>query len=268
MYQNDSVFCIQILLLSEQTLEEFYKNVVPFFSMESGAVIDLRECGGGSLPVGKRLAEILTGKTLPDLEESYMLKNGFEIRVAKQIESIENENMEAYSEGMRMYSSSTVAKRGKAMIEGTYHWDTRKPDEYSSTLTEYLKKEAADVEEDINTEENRKKEAPLFLPCVILTSGKTSCAAEELALLAQDAGIPVIGETTAGVNGSAIVDSLSNGWKFQITASDSYGPRGEKIWNCGVEPDIPVCMTVEDYMSGTDRVLQRGIQYIEQEIVK
>ena len=52
------------------------------------------------MSVGKHLIEVITGRTLADLEESYMLKNGFEIRVAKQLE-IENERMEAYLESMK-----------------------------------------------------------------------------------------------------------------------------------------------------------------------
>lgn len=91
---------MQIRSFSQQTLEEFYKNVVPFLSAESGVVVDLRECAGRTLSVGKHLIEVITGRTLADLEESYMLKNGFEIRVAKQLE-IENERMEAYLESMK-----------------------------------------------------------------------------------------------------------------------------------------------------------------------
>ena len=40
------------------------------------------------------------------------------------------------------------------MIEGTYHWDTLKPDEYCSALVDYLKKEIADTKEDIQKKEN------------------------------------------------------------------------------------------------------------------
>ncbi len=160
------------------------------------------------------------------------------------------------------------------MIEGTYHWDTLKPDEYCSALVDYLKKEIADTKEDIQKKENGNEEkkmneiSPLLLPCVILAGGKTACTAEELALLARNAGILLIGETTAGVNGSVIADSLRNGWELNFTGSDSYRPQGETIWNCGVKPDILVCMTIEDYMSGIDNVLQKGIQYIEQEVRK
>lgn len=167
-------------------------------------------------------------------------------------------------EGGQGYFDSELVERGRAMLDGTYYFNPLSPELYSESISNQLIKE-------MGAEESAKEELPSTetvlqpydKPCVMLIGSNTASAGESMAILAQDAGIPLIGSHTAGIEGDLILERLSNGWIIGFSSGNSYGPNGELIWNHGVYPDLNHEISLEDWMSGNDTTLMAAIEYMK-----
>ena len=75
--------------------------------------------------------------------------------------------------------------------------------------------------------------------------------------------VTIIGDTTGGGLGNPIRRELPNGWVFRLSTmvgatADSYIVDGK-----GVPPDVTTITTEEDSINGIDRILEKGIEIIE-----
>jgi hypothetical protein len=73
----------------------------------------------------------------------------------------------------------------------------------------------------------------------------------------------LIGEATAGSTGQPLVFELPSklGWAA-ITAKRDELPDGKKFVGTGIQPDVSVRMTLNDFRKGRDPVLERALQHL------
>lgn len=118
-----------------------------------------------------------------------------------------------------------------------------------------------------NKQEIYKAKGPsqfLDYPVVILINQGSASASEILAgALRDNRQIMLIGEKSFGKGSVQELDNLSKG-SLKITVARWLTPKGESISDKGLEPDIKVEMTEEDYAAGKDPQLDKAIEIIKE----
>lgn len=105
----------------------------------------------------------------------------------------------------------------------------------------------------------------LDYPLVILINQGSASASEILASALRDnRGIKMIGETSFGKGSVQTLQSLRDGSSLKITIANWLTPNEELITDKGLEPDIEVEMTEEDYEQERDPQLDKAIEIIKE----
>ena len=101
-------------------------------------------------------------------------------------------------------------------------------------------------------------------PIVVLVNKGSASAAEILAgCLRDDRDIKLIGETSFGKGSVQELEKLKGGSSLKVTIAKWLTPNGELITGKGLEPDIKVEMTEEDYKADKDPQLDRALEIIK-----
>ena len=101
-------------------------------------------------------------------------------------------------------------------------------------------------------------------PVVILINQGSASGSEILAgALRDNRDILLIGEKSFGKGSVQELERLSEGSSLKITVAKWLTPKGELITDKGLEPDIKVEMTEEDYEEGKDPQLDKAIEIIK-----
>jgi len=104
----------------------------------------------------------------------------------------------------------------------------------------------------------------LQYPLVILVNEGSASGSEILAgALRDNRGIILIGEKTFGKGSIQELEKLREGSSLKITIAKWLTPKGELISDIGLEPDIKVEMTDEDYEKERDPQLDKAIEIIK-----
>jgi len=106
------------------------------------------------------------------------------------------------------------------------------------------------------------REGKRFLgPVVVLTSAVTSSTAEDFPISLREAGrATLVGDRTSGSAGNPVSVPLPDGGSFRMATFRAYLPDGSEYVGTGVQPDILVRPTIDDIRSGTDPVLEAGLE--------
>lgn len=105
----------------------------------------------------------------------------------------------------------------------------------------------------------------LEYPMVILVNQGSASGAEILAgALRDNRGIPLVGEKSFGKGSVQELEKLSGGSSLKITVAKWLTPKGELITDKGLEPDIKVEVTDEDYEKERDPQLDKAIEAIKE----
>ncbi len=115
--------------------------------------------------------------------------------------------------------------------------------------------------------EERKAEGNtkfLDFPVVVLINEGTASASEILAAALRDnRQIKLIGETSFGKGSVQKLEYLADGSSLKVTVADWLTPFGRHITGEGLEPDIVVEMTDEDYEQDKDPQLEKALEIIK-----
>jgi len=104
----------------------------------------------------------------------------------------------------------------------------------------------------------------LSYPMVVLINKGSASGSEILAgALRDNRGIKLIGETSFGKGSVQELEKLKEGSSLKITIAKWLTPKGELITNKGLEPDIKVEMTDEDYKEDRDPQLDKAIEIVK-----
>ena len=105
------------------------------------------------------------------------------------------------------------------------------------------------------------------LKTVVLIDNGSASGSEILAGALQDwEKATLIGETTFGKGSVQILNPLPDGSALKLTVAYWYTPKGRSIRKEGINPDIEVPFTEEDYKKGRDPQLEKAIEILEKSI--
>ena len=104
----------------------------------------------------------------------------------------------------------------------------------------------------------------LNYPVVILVNQGSASGSEILAAALRDnkEDVQIVGETTFGKGSVQEPVNLRGGSLLKITIAHWLTPERELIHDIGLEPDIMIKMTEEDYLSGNDLQLDKAIELL------
>jgi len=101
-------------------------------------------------------------------------------------------------------------------------------------------------------------------PMVILINQGSASGSEILAgALRDNRGILMIGDKSFGKGSVQELQSLKGGSSLKITVAKWLTPQGKLITDVGLEPDIKVEITDEDYKEGLDPQLDKAIEAVK-----
>lgn len=103
----------------------------------------------------------------------------------------------------------------------------------------------------------------LDVPMVVLINEGSASASEIVTGALRCAGrATIIGKTSYGKGSVQIQPELSNGGAVSVTIARWYMPDGTLIHGIGIDPDIEVEYTEEDYQNGTDSQLDAAVEFL------
>ena len=116
---------------------------------------------------------------------------------------------------------------------------------------------------DISPRDNKTFDGPV----VVLTGASTGSAAEDFLIpFVRSQRAILVGERTSGSTGLPMKFTLpGGGYGFVCTVKDYY-VGGRKWIGVGVVPNIELNPTIEDFLSGRDPVLQKGLEVLKEKI--
>ena len=104
-------------------------------------------------------------------------------------------------------------------------------------------------------------------PVIILTGQYTASACETFLIgVVEHADRPlVVGGRTQGSTGAPLVLDLPHGaWARICTISHTFPVSGREFVNEGIEPDVEISPTVDDYLNGYDRCMDYALKKIKE----
>jgi carboxyl-terminal processing protease len=102
-------------------------------------------------------------------------------------------------------------------------------------------------------------------PLVVLVDAGSASASEIVAGAVQDAASgKLIGEKTFGKGSVQLPNMLSDGSQLRVTIAHWFTPMNRAIDGVGLEPDISVPRTKEDFAAKRDPQLDRAVEYLLQ----
>lgn len=101
---------------------------------------------------------------------------------------------------------------------------------------------------------------------VVLVDGATGSAAEIFAAVLQEHGrATIVGRKTAGAVLASGYHGLPDGGELQLSRQDYVTPKGRRLENEGIEPDVKVVRTVADVRVGRDVDLEAALRVLAKE---
>jgi C-terminal processing protease CtpA/Prc len=109
----------------------------------------------------------------------------------------------------------------------------------------------------------RTDPAPFLGPVAVLTSSRTSGAAEDFVVAFRHLGRgAIVGEPTAGAAGDVVSIRLPQGGTFHVTITRRAFPNGSEFVGRGIDPEVPVETRVEDLVRGRDPAVERASEVL------
>lgn len=97
----------------------------------------------------------------------------------------------------------------------------------------------------------------------LINKGSASGAEILVGALRDNRGAIIIGESSFGKGSVQELVKLRDGSRLKITIAKWLTPNRESITDVGIEPDIEIEMTEEDYLEGRDPQLEKAIEIIK-----
>ena len=221
------------------------------FRDTAGLVIDVRDNGGGTY----HILRAIYGYFVPDDAEPYVT-NIAAYRLSPQFPKNHIEYRPTYRADWDGWSDAEREAIRKAAAVFRPEWQ---PPQGKFSEWHYMVLSRAR-----SKELDRRENQDLFhyrQPVVVLcNAGSFSATDGFLSAFADLPQVTLVGESSGGGSGATRHFTLSNtGVTVALSSMASFRANGKLFDGNGVEVNVPVKPTLEDFVQGTDSVLQRGI---------
>jgi carboxyl-terminal processing protease len=105
------------------------------------------------------------------------------------------------------------------------------------------------------------------IPVVVLVNSGSASASEITAgALHDDLGSQLVGKKTFGKGSVQQLEKLSDGSNLRVTVARWLTPNGEYIMEKGINPDIDIDLTEEDYNNNSDPQMDKAISVLKEQM--
>lgn len=216
---------------SNPKIDTLFENLLPSLDKSKGIIIDLRYNGGGDDGIAFNILKhfikdtVLVGSSSTVRRfNPYLQAIGKDVQVADTAGHPDKRDAWLLYHGYAIYGS---------------------PGTLQSEIEKDIKKISA--------------------PVVILTGIHTASAAEDFVVAADNQKhIIKIGEPTNGSTGQPYTFDLPGGGSARICVKKDTYPDGREFVGYGIQPDIKIVPTVNDYLENKDVVLEAALKYFKE----
>lgn len=219
---------ISLNSFGDPKIDTLFIEKLPELYKAKKLIVDLRKNGGGNTNIGRDILQYLSHDRL-----LYGSKNQSRLHIPS----------------FKAWGKWTAAKDTIGSS-----WDTQAFSSYHDNFFHDFPYEA----DTISLEAKR-----IVVPTAILIGHNTASAAEDFLIYTENQKHMIkIGEPTSGSTGQPMIFDLPGGGSARVcTKKDTY-PNGKEFVGYGVQPDIKVGKSLEDYLSSKDPVLKKAIEYL------
>lgn len=105
------------------------------------------------------------------------------------------------------------------------------------------------------------------IPVAVLVNGGSASASEILAgALRDDLGAKLVGNKTFGKGSVQQLEKMTGGSSLRITIARWLTPKGDYIMEKGIEPDISVDLSDDDYSNNRDPQMDKALEILKEEM--
>ena len=217
---------------ADEKINRQFEEVLPELYKAKGLVIDLRKNGGGNTGIGTSILQYLTND-----------------RVLQRAKYQTREHLPSFKAwGIYLTPKDTIRNDWNKRCylhnrDLKYYTFDYYPDTISITAK------------------------PIVVPTAVLVGHNTASAAEDFLISADNQKhFTRIGENSFGSTGQPFLFDLPGGGKARIcTKKDTY-PDGREFVGVGIKPNIEVKLTLKDYLSGKDIVLEKATSFLKEKL--
>lgn len=226
-YDNQLAY-VAINSFKDPEIIELFLEKLPELMKAKGLIIDLRQNQGGNTRNGTGILQYLTNDTI--------------LYGSRSLTRNHIPSFKAWGRFANPSDTSAWAKKSLLMSQDRFYYPF---DYYPTTF-----------------KSNNQK---ISIPMVLLIGHKTFSAAEDFLIYADNQKhIIKIGENSHGSTGEPLMFELPGGGFALVCTIKSTFHDGREFVGFGIEPDIEVKPTLNDFIQNNDPVLNRALNYLEQ----
>lgn len=225
---NRDIAYVALNSFGNPKIDTLFIEKLPELYKSKKLIIDLRYNGGGSTSIGREIMQYLTRDTL--------------LYGSKEVSRLHIPSFKAWGKFTEV--KDTVGSS----------WSTQAFLSYYDKFYHHFPYQADTV---------RLNSKRIVVPTVLLIGHNTASAAEDFLIFADKQKHMIkIGEPTYGSTGQPFFFDMPGGGSARVcTKKDTY-PDGREFVGYGIQPDIEVKKTLNDYLNGSDPVLEQAIKYL------
>lgn len=225
-FDND-IYYLALNTFSEDTLVSMFENILPLITNPNGVIIDLRNNDGGDSRIGLEVLKHFTN-------QNYLVGSTWKAK----------KNISAFKAWGRYSDKFEDLKQFYPYFINDA-W-------YTSSIDTFLI-------------DNNK---PIInAPLAILIGNETLSAAEDFLVFVNsidDREITLIGDKTGGSTGEPLIFLLPGLAQANICSKRDTYPNGKDFVGVGIEPDIYVNITLQDFLTDNDPVINKAITVLSE----
>ena len=228
-WMDEETAYVSLNSFGDPKINALFEEKLPELYKARKLIIDLRKNGGGNTYIGRKIFEYLTNDTL-----LYGSKTQSRLHIP---------TFKAW--GKWTEEKDTIGNK----------WATQGYLSYHDNFFHDFPYEADSIELKANR---------IVVPTVILIGHNTASAAEDFLIYTENQNHMIkIGEPTFGSTGQPMLFDLPGGGSARVcTKKDTY-PNGKEFVGYGIQPDIEIKKTLNDYLEKEDPVLQKALNYLK-----
>lgn len=228
-WKEKKIAHLRLHSFADPLINEKFEAKLPEIRKAKGVIIDLRTNGGGNTSIGLDILKYFTNDTI-----LYGSRNSSRLHIP---------SYKAWSKAVTEKDTANSSWAKQSYLSGKdqyYHYFEYAGDTIHDTIDR------------------------IIVPVVVLMGHNTASAAEDfLIYVDKQEHMTTMGERSFGSTGQPIDFTMpGNGYARICTKKDTY-PDGREFVGYGVEPDIYVHKTLEEFLGQKDRTLEKAIQHLK-----